>query len=84
MGILAVPAVLGLFVLLLDDPLNLFSIFTDVGAAKIVATIILVIVLNALFMFFPKDKISKFSITITIIVECIITWYFFYYMFNLA
>ena len=84
MRILAVPAGLGLFILLLDDPLNLFNIFTDIGTAKIVATIILVILLNALFMFFPKYKFSKFSITVTIIVECIITWYFFYYIFTLA
>lgn len=83
MRILAVPAILGLFILLLDDPLNLFSIFTDIGTAKIVGIIILVTVLNALLKSFSKDKFSKLSIII-IIVECIITWYFFYYMFNLA
>lgn len=82
--ILAVPACLGLFILMLEDPLNLFNVFVDVGSAKIIATIILAIILNALFLFFPKNKHSKISITITIIIESIITCYFFYYLLYLA
>ena len=84
MRILAVPAVLGVFILLFDDPMNLFNIFENVSSAKTIAGIMLTIIINIIFVSFSKFNFSKSLITITIIIECIFTWYFFYYMLYLA
>ena len=82
--ILSIPATLGFVLLLFEDPMNLFTIFSNPAIAQIIVLIILVIILNGLFVFFPREKISKKTKIMTLIGQCIFICYFIYYIFNLA
>lgn len=90
---LAIPAFLGLFLFIAEDPMNLLEIFPNSGILTVTIMIILVIILNWILIFIAKEKdnreTKKMTLTrkimiMTFIGECVFTCYFIYYISHLS